>query len=106
GVEANDLAVQVGIADDLECERGELIGRAETLREQHRLAERFALRVGERTEQGRIDESGRDRAHAYTGGGEVTSGGERERHAPPTRHLRSAHTRATARRPLRPRPRR
>src|SRR5213594_1654379 len=79
-VEPDRLAVQHHVGDDVAGERGVLVRLAEPLRERHLLGERRADRLRQRAEQGRLEDSGRDRHHANAQLGEVACDGQGHAH--------------------------
>src|SRR5438105_348817 len=76
-VEPDRLAVQHHVGDDVAGERGVLVGLAEPRRKRHLLGERGAHRLGQRAEQGRLEDAGCDRHHAHTQLGQVAGDGQR-----------------------------
>src|SRR6267142_555626 len=70
-VEANRLAVQHRVLDDVERQRRKFSGPAETLREGHLLAEGGADGIGQGREQRRVEDAGGDRHDADPELGEI-----------------------------------
>src|SRR5439155_12895683 len=66
-VEADRLAVDVVVADDLLHQAGEVGRVAEALGEGDAVGQRLALRLGHEPEQGRVEDARSDGDHADTG---------------------------------------
>src|SRR5581483_3405798 len=81
-VQANRLAVQVRVLDDVAHERRVLGRPAEPRRKGDVRGERLALRFGQHREHGRVERPWRDRDHPDAERGQVAGDGQRHPHHP------------------------